>query len=314
MLARTAQNLFWLSRYMERAQNMARLVEVAYRMAMTPSVAQGHREEWRSALSSAGCEAGYDERYGDLQPARVIDWMLLDRDNSSSVYACLQAARTNARAVRTAITREMWEAVNGTWLELEERTRAGLSHNGLPDFLQWVRQRAALFRGTLMGTILRNDGFFFSQTGAFLERADNTARILDVKYYLLLPRNVAVGGGIDRLQWSTILRSVSAHRAYLWVYSRGYNATDVAEFLILRPEMPRSLLHCHAEVDDALADLAAYYDTGPGAAQALAAENHQLLREQTLDQILLDTGLHEFLGDMIDRVSRLTDQIAGDYF
>lgn len=218
MLARTADDLFWLSRYMERAENMGRLVEVGYRIALMPRNVAEYKEEWRSTLVSAGCETGFHAKHDEYTTEAVIDYLLLDPDNPSSVYSCLATARNKARAVRTALTREMWESLNATWLELSSAKPRSLSPNVLPGFIDWVKQRSQLFRGALLGTILRDDTYYFSQLGAFIERADNTARIVDVKYYILLPEHESVGGGLDNYQWTTILRSVSAHRAYRWMY------------------------------------------------------------------------------------------------
>ena len=167
MLGRTASNLYWMARYIERAENIARLAEVGFRITLTPDTSEGHRQEWRSA----------------------IHFLLFDPDNPSSVRSCLKAARTNARSVRIKITRSMWETLNATWLAFEATKHSDVTGAKLPEFLDWIRDRTMQFRGAFLGTVLRNDGYFFNQLGAFVERADNTARILDVKYYLLLPEN-----------------------------------------------------------------------------------------------------------------------------
>lgn len=311
MLARTADNLFWMSRYTERAQNIARMTEVASRLAMTPSPGDGHRTQWQSTLASVGCEAAYFEKYDELEPAQVIEFLLLDTDNPSSVHSCLSTARNNARAVRTATTREMWESVNSTWLEIAAMKKDRIKRDVLPEFLQWVLQRSALFQGALIGSILRNDTYHFCQVGTYLERADNTARILDVKYHILLPNKAAVGGGIDRSQWATILRSVSALRAYKWVYRRGYRANDVAEFLILRPEMPRSIAHCYANIDQSLRGLEDYYGTSTDC-QQLASETSSNLQALKIDTIIRD-GLHEFLQQRIAWSGEMTQCLANCY-
>ncbi len=312
MLARTADNLFWMARYTERAQNIARMVEVASRLAMTPSAGDGHREQWRSTLISVGSEQAYFAKYDKLEADRVIDFLLLDQDNTSSVRSCLSSARNSARAVRTATTREMWESVNSTWLEIANTRSAQIQREVLPEFLQWVLQRSALFQGCLIGSIMRNDSFHFCQAGTYLERADNTARILDVKYHLLLPNHAVIGGGIDRSQWATILRSFSALRSYKWVYRRGYRAGDVAEFLILRPEMPRSIAHCYAGIDEAMRGLAQYYGQTT-ACQALAAEANANLSGTDINQILR-AGLHEFLQQRIAWSNEFAHCLASSYY
>lgn len=311
MLARTADNLFWMARYTERAQNIARMVEVASRLAMTPSAGDGHREQWRSTLVSVGCEAAYFEKYDELESDKVIDFLLLDKDNPSSVRGCLGAARSTAKAVRTATTREMWECVNSTWLEIADITTDKIRREVLPQFLQWVLQRSALFQGSLIGTILRNDSYFFCQAGTYLERADNTARILDVKYHVLLPNKAMVGGGIDRSQWATILRSVSALRAYKWVYRKDYSATDVADFLILRKEMPRSIAHCYASINESMRGLANYYGNDTQC-QQMTEDAAFALNAMDIDTIIRN-GLHEFLQERIAWSGEFAQCLANEY-
>src|SRR6185295_7016177 len=271
MLGRTANDLFWMSRYMERAENMARLLEVGYRIALLPREGGGQDEEWRSTLRSAGCDRGYVDTYGAYETSDVVNYMLFDAENPSSVYSSLATARRNARAQRTAITREMWESVNSAWIEFSAIDPETLSSNELPPLFDWIKERSALFRGSLLNTILRNDTFYFNQLGTFLERADNTARILDVKYYVLLPHNEPVGGEIDSVQWAAILRSVSAHRSYRWVYRESYKPWRVADYLILNRQMPRSLRSCYDEIVQALVELGRYYATLDGP-QELAGE------------------------------------------
>ena len=272
MLGRTANDLFWMSRYIERAENIARLLEVGYRIALLPREGHGQDEEWQSTLRSAGCEKGYLAKYGAYDTRDVVNFMLFDADNPSSVYSCLATARRNARAQRTALTREMWESLNGAWLEFSAKDADGLAPNALPPLFDWIKERSALFRGALLNTILRNDTFYFSQLGTFLERADNTARILDVKYYVLLPHNEIVGGEIDSVQWAAILRSVSAHRSYRWVYKDSYKPWRIADYLILNRQMPRSLRSCYEEIVLALVELGHFYGAVNGP-QSLAERN-----------------------------------------
>lgn len=311
MLGRTASSLFWMSRYIERAENMARLAEVGFRIALTPDASAGHQEDWRSMLTSAGVIDDYLERHGEISQEAALDFLLFDPDNPSSVRACIRAARTNARTVRTSITRDMWEAMNTTYLAFEAIKPDEISDARLPEFLDWVRERTSHFRGALLNTILRNDTFYFSQIGGFIERADNTARILDVKYYLLLPSNQAVGGDIDTYQWETILRSVSAHRSYRHVFHARYQPLYVAEFLILRPEMPRSLRFCYdwlAELMDGLCD---YYGACGSTKPLVEAMRTQLMT--TKMETIIKSGLHEFLLDFRGRNNALTTAISDDY-
>ncbi len=311
MLGRTAASLFWMSRYIERAENIARLTEVGYRISLTPDVGSGHREDWKSTLIAAGCLDGFLAKYAAIDGEKAQYWLLFDRDNPSSVRNCLETARNNGRAVRTALTREMWEALNSTWIEFAAIRPADLASGRLPEFLDWVRMRSNLFRGSLLGTLLRDEGYHFSQAGAFIERADNTARILDVKYYVLLPSNETVGGDLDASQWETILRSVSAHRSYRHVYKDRYRPWNVADFLILSPEMPRSLRFSCEWVNRATAGLSAA--TGAGAsAGAHAGALLDTLKTANMDAIFRD-GLHEFLTEFLTRNNAVSSAIAADY-
>jgi uncharacterized alpha-E superfamily protein len=312
MLGRTAEQLFWLSRNVGRAENMARLAEVGYRNTLMPRDTAEYREIWRSTLASAGCLGGFDARYDETWTENVISFMLLDPDNPSSVYSCLKTARSQARTVRTALTREMWESLNATWLELSgTRRRRKMTADAIPGFLEWVKQQSHLFRGALLGTHLRNDPFHFCQLGAFIERADNTARILDVKYYILLPVHESVGGGVDNYQWVNILRSVSAHRSYRWYYHEDYRPWRIAEFMILCREMPRSLSFCYDIINDSLAELAAFYGTAP-ACHEIAAATLSELRRRSIDDIF-QSGLHEFLSGFIAGNNQLALDISEAY-
>ena len=309
MLGRTANDLFWMARYMERAENMARLLEVGHRLSLLPH--EEGQQEWRSTLRSAGCEAGYLARHGDFEAAAVIDYLLFDKDNPSSVYSCIAAARRNARAQRTAITRDMWESLNSAWIEYTSGRPRTTSSNTLPALFDWIRDRSALFRGALLNTILRNHTFYFTQLGTFIERADNTARILDVKYYVLLPQNELVGGGLDSAQWAAILRSVSAHRSFRWVYRDAFKPWHIADFLMLNPQMPRSLRSCYLEITSALDGLGSLYGARAPCA-ALANETLARLASQDMAHVFR-AGLHEVLQEFIAANNRLASEIAATY-
>jgi uncharacterized alpha-E superfamily protein len=298
MLGRTASSLYWMSRYMERAENMARLLEVGHRISLMPGAIEGHRDEWRSTLLSAACEGSYSAKYKDVRALQVIHFLIFDESNPSSIKSVIHTARNNGRAVRTALTRDVWESINGTWNELLTVKPADLTSDRLPVFLDWVKQRSMSFRGAVLGTMLRNENYYFSQLGNFIERADNTARILDVKYFILLPKPSDVGSELDTHQWAQILRSVSAHRAYRWFYKdSGYKPWLVAEFLILREEMPRSLLFSYQWINSALGGLATLH----GQRYAIhehAAETMQKLRNDKMDMIF-QNGLHEYIQQFI---------------
>ena len=311
MLGRTAQNLFWLSRYIERAENMARLLEVGYRMSLTSRREGGSAEHLVSMMQAAEVDEAFAAKHATADVDTVAHFMMFDPDNSSSVYSCLEAARTNARSVRTAITTDMWEAMNGAWLEFSQIKPRDVRGAKLLGLLQWVRQRSQEFRGALSGTILRDDGFAFLQAGNFVERADNTARILDMKYYVLLPRAKMVGGDLDIQQWTLILRAASAHRSYRHVYHDRYKAQNIADFLILRPEMPRSLIFCARNVQQTLESLAQFYgkelDCHDTTAQLL-----EMVEGSNMEAIFAQ-GLHEFLTEFIARNNRVTDALSKSY-
>ncbi len=311
MLGRTADDLFWLSRYLERAENMARLIEVGYRIALLPREGEGYNQEWRSTLQSASCEAGYFARYETLTTPDVINYLLFDCGNPSSVRSCISSARRNGRAQRTSLTREMWECLNSAWIEFQAIDPQDISSDRLPALLDWIKERSATYRGALLNTILRNDTYYFSQLGTFLERADNTARILDVKYYVLLPSFEMVGSSVDNLQWASILRSVSAHCSYRWVYKQSYKPWNIADYLILNAAMPRSLKACYIEIDQAVKGLEhAYGQTETSV--AAAGEILAMLEAGDIDTIF-QSGLHEFLTDFLDRNNRLGRQISAAY-
>lgn len=312
MLGRTASSLFWMSRYVERAENMARLLEVGYRISLMPGAIEGHRDEWRSTLTSAACDQTYAKKYSEIDGAKVIHFLLFDEGNSSSVKFCLRTARNNGRAVRTALTRDVWESLNSTWNEFSQIAPESITSDRLPGFLDWVKQRSMAFRGALLGTMLRTDNYYFSQLGNFIERADNTARILDVKYFILLPRPSDVGSDIDNQQWAQVLRSVSAHRAYRWFYKDShYRPWLVSEFLILKEEMPRSLLFTYQWINLALDGLCQLYGNRYECHE-IASETCQRLKKGNMEQIF-QNGLHEFLQEFMAANNNLSRSIAVNF-
>ncbi|UYO01493.1 MAG: alpha-E domain-containing protein [Devosia sp.] len=311
MLGRTAQNLFWLSRYVERAENMARLLEVGYRMSLTSRREGGASEHLVSMMQAAEVDEGFDAKHDVADVDTVARYMMFDPDNPSSVYSCLEAARTNARSVRTAITTDVWESMNGAWLDYAQIKPRDVRGAKLLGLLQWVKQRSHEFRGAMLGTKLRDDGFSFLQAGNFVERADNTARILDMKYYVLLPRATLVGGDLDIQQWTLILRAASAHRAYRHVYHDRYKSENIADFLILRSEMPRSLAHCADFVKQNLDNLGRLY--GRKADCQDAADSLLSMVQNTDMEAIFGHGLHEFLTEFIARNNRVTEALSESY-
>jgi uncharacterized alpha-E superfamily protein len=309
MLGRTANGLYWMFRYIERAENIARLVDAGMRMSLTRSGAA--EDDWDGVLQSAGVREAFDVGHGKLTGADAIDYLLRDRSNPSSVMSCIDAGRNNARMVRTALTRETWEATNECWIELKALLGKRLKAAEMPEVIDAIKRRAGLIRGAFHGSMLRNELYNFARIGTFIERADNTARILDVKYYVLLPSVSAVGSSLDNVQWESILRSVSAHRSYSWVYDAEYKPANIADFLILNGQMPRSLAYCYEKIVSNLSYLAKTGD------ERLAAHDtsdsiRSMLQTLAVKDIM-NSGLHEFLEDFVWRNNQLGQEISDGY-
>lgn len=309
MLGKTANGLFWMFRDIERAENTARLVDVGLRMGVTWG--SGSEEEWASILATAGATANFKRKHTDFSATNAIDFLLRDRDNPASVISSIEAARTSARLVRTAVTREVWETVNQCWMTTCDLLKSKIQETDLPEILSTIRQDGGLIRGALHGTMLRSDIYDFARIGTFVERADNTARILDVKYYVLLPSVSYIGSTLDNVQWESILRSVSAQQSYRWVYDAHYQPANIADFLILNGRMPRSLAFSYSQINSHLSFLATEYGE-KHACHDTANRNLARLGGKVVADIF-EEGLHEFLQDFILDNSRLSDEIAEAY-
>ncbi len=309
MLGKTAGGLYWMYRYLERAENTARMIETGQRIALTRSGSAD--DDWNSVLQSAGVQAGYAERHDSIRKDLAIDWLLRDRDNASSVMACFASARFNARLVRTALTHDVWEATNAGYMELKSLLARKVSERDLPHVLQRIRANAALVRGTTHGTMLRNDIYDFTRIGTFIERADNTGRILDVKYFVLLPTASAVGSRLDNVQWDTILRSVSAEGGFRMIHGQQIRPRDIAQFLILDRRMPRSLNFCCSRLRDNLIYLSSEYGSRLPA-HGLADKMCRRFMSHDIDAIF-DYGLHEYIADIQTSLGELSRQIEIDY-
>lgn len=309
MLSRTAEHLFWMARHIERAENTARILDVAHRSSLVPLDIEGSEAYlWYAPLNITGCAARYEQSHGLARAQTVTHFMALDTNNPSSIYSCLKLARENARSVRGAITSEMWEVINATWLELN-RLIPLLDQENLSDFFDWVKDRSHLFRGVTLGTILKDIALSFIKLGTFLERADNTARILDVKYHILLPNVNDVGGAADYYQWGALLKSVSAFEAYRNVYRDVISPLRVAELLILRDDMPRSLHACMNEVEAALIDI---NGSSGREARRQAGELHAALHFGLIEDVFVQ-GLHEYLTDFLTNTDLLGREIRDAY-
>ncbi len=308
MLSRVADRIFWMSRQMERAENMARILGVTSNLLLfgTKDVQE---QNLRAPLSITDTESAYFETHDKLTPAALIEFLALDANNPSSIYSCLKWARENAHAVRWQITSEMWETLNATWLEVRALKPARVTGAGATEFFDWVKERSHLFRGVTYGTIVRGEAFNFSRLGTHLERADNTARILDVKYHVLLPSVAEVGGALDYYQWTALLRSVSSFETYRQLYRDQILPIKVAELLILERRMPRSLAACFDLIRDSMDRIEGRHDH---AAKRLAYELHARLTHADIDEIF-QGGLHEYLTACLADIGELGNRIQRAY-
>jgi uncharacterized alpha-E superfamily protein len=310
MLSRTASNLYWAGRYMERADFVARLVDATTRLSALPSTYGGDPTAWSSAIAAAGVENAFAQAHGQPDEATVIRYLTVEPENPSSIRSCVERARSNARAVRTGLTREAWEALNGAWHEVQ-RFGVDLPPARAPELTEAVQRLVSLFDGAASRTMLRDDAYWFLQLGGAVERADNTARLLDVKYHLLLPRDEPVGGSLDYFQWATILRTVSALTAYRWVYRDSVKPWLVADLLIFNSRMPRSLSCCYEQVVELIDHLAS--GTGRrGPASRIASRVQLQLRESDIDQVFA-SGLHEFITAFLAENNNLGAAIAAQF-
>lgn len=309
MLGKTAGGLFWMFRYLERAENTARMIDAGLRISLTRSSAA--ESEWTSILSSTGLRAAYEATHGVAEGQKVIDFLLRDPENPSSIMAEIESARMNARVVRTALTREVWEAVNECYIVLKRLLARPIDDRDLPRVLQIIRQRSAFVRGASHGSMVRNDMYNFGRIGTFFERADNTARIIDQKYYILLPSVRLVGSASDNVQWDTILRATSTTRAYQTLHEGESDPRAIAQFLILDGRLPRSLAFCYRKIEENLGFLAEEYGSR-SACHALADSLCGKFKAHDMNAIF-DYGLHEFIGDFLRDSAALGRQIEIDY-
>ena len=313
MLSRTADHLYWMSRYTERAENTARMLDVNYQTALLPQSQAVALLGWQGLLSISELLQSYQDRHGDIQAREVMNFMVKDESNPSSILSCLSAARENARAVRGALTTEVWETHNTTWLEVKRMVRSGESERDPSQFFEWVKFRSHLSRGVTLGTMLMDEALHFMRMGTFLERADNTARLLDVKFHALQSDFYGTANERDQeydfYHWSAILRSVSGFEVYRKVYRDVIKPERVAELLILRPDMPRSLHYSLNEVVGNLGLVAS--DVGSETVRC-AGKLRAELQFGRIDEILA-TGLHAYLTQFLDRVNDLGAHISRDY-
>lgn len=309
MLSRTADHLFWMARYTERAENTARMLTVNLETAI---MSQGAAPllSAEASLTGAQSQSQFNGGYDEPQATEVMGFMALDERNPLSIVSCLRRARENAHAVRGVLPIELWETINATWLMLQRHIETEFMAKDAGRFFEWVRYRSHLSRGIAIGTMLRDESFHFIRLGTFLERADNTARILDLKFQV----DTADAGGdraqqVDFYYWAALLRSLSAFESYRKAYRDAISPTRVAELLMLRGDMPRSLLACMEEV---IAILAKVRNPGSGNTERLAGQIHAELKYADIEDILAH-GLHEYLSDFLARVSQIGQGLSRDF-
>ena len=314
MLSRTAENLFWSARYIERADSLARLLEVGYRISLIPNTERGYTNEWESILETSGIKNEYLNKYKTISKEKIIFFLLFDPENSSSVKNCIKTARENIRMVRTAVTLEVWNAINSSYHELDKNLKDTKNIlKELPEIIEWIKKQVNLIRGTILNTQLINDGYDFLILGTYFERADFTARIINVKYFILLPSIDYVGGDIDNFQWSLMLRSISSFRAFKWAYGgQEITYTKIIDFLILNMTCPRSLIFSIEKINHHLGRLSKFYKQTSTSNKKMA-QMYKKIKNLNANKIT-EIGLHEFLKSFIEEINFVYKKFEQKYF
>ncbi|MGK5052270.1 alpha-E domain-containing protein [Janthinobacterium sp. RB2P8] len=308
MLSRTADHLFWMARYTERAENTARMLDVNMQTSMLPQSEQDAEQGWRATLGISELQSAYDHKYGRFHTRDVLDFMVRDPNNPSSILACLTGARENARAVRGTLTTEVWEIQNATWLDMQKRLKSNLLETDPSAFFEWVKYRSHLSRGVTLGTMLKDEAIHFIRLGTFLERADNTARILDVKFHGARDTSKDIAQR-DFYYWAALLRSVSGFEIYRKVYRDVITPERVAELLMLRGDMPRSLLAC---MDDVVENLKHIRNDVSADTERFAGKLHAELKFGHIDDIM-KAGLHHTLTQFLENINDLGNRVSRDF-
>jgi uncharacterized alpha-E superfamily protein len=308
MLSRTADHLYWMSRYIERAESLARLVDAHYRMSLLPHSSETLAQHLSATMGALQMEEAYKERHEAIEPRAVFEFVSLDRDYTGSIFSCLRSARENARAVRGSLTSELWETLNSTWLEARSLATRASSRPDIGQFVEWVKERSHLTRGVTIGTMMRDEAFHFTRIGTFLERADSTARILTAHQSDLIP-GADAGVVPDPYEWSVLLRALSAFEVYRRVYRDVITPYKVAQLLILRDDMPRSLTRCCKEVYQ---NLRAVSNEESKETERRAGELHAMLHFTRMEAII-EVGLPYFLQQFLARLRDLGDRVASDF-
>jgi len=308
MLSRTADHLYWMSRYVERAESLARLVDAHYRMSLLPQSADNLTQSLSATMNALQMEHAYREHHEAVVPQAVFEFVSLDRDYPGSIVNCLKAARENARAVRGSLTSELWETLNSTWLDARSFMARSAPRTDIGHFVEWVKERSHLTRGVTIGTMLRDEAFHFTRIGTFIERADSTARILTSHQHDLRPGSDAVAVP-DPFQWSVLLRALSAFEVYRRVYRDVITPMKVAQMLILRDDMPRSLTRCCKELYNNLRSVS---NEQSKETERRAGEIHAMLHFTRMEAII-EVGLPYFLQQFLARLRDLGDRVASDF-
>jgi len=310
MLSRTADHLFWMARYIERAENTARMLDANYQLSLLPQSDEYAAAGWHAMLSISELTGSYASRHAGMDSRDVIAFMSRDPDNPSSIVNCLRAARENARAVRFEITTELWESINTTWLDCPRLFADGILERDPAEFFEWVKFRSHLSRGVEVGTMVKDAAFHFMRLGTFIERADNTARILDVKFEMRDQRRDAPAPqSLDYYHWAAVLRSVSGFEAYRKVYRDVITPERVAGLLILYRDWPRSLAASMEEVQQIIGRVCI---AGSAQSERLATQLWVELRDGSIRDILRG-GLHEYLTSFLARVNTLASSVSSDF-
>jgi uncharacterized alpha-E superfamily protein len=313
MLSRTADHLFWMARYTERAENTARMLDVNYQTSLLPQSAAVAQAGWEGIVSISELDESYKAWHTSVNATDVMAFMVKNESNTSSIVSCIKQARENARAVRGTLTTEVWETINQTWLELKRKLKEGDFERDPGKFFEWVKYRSHLSRGVTVGTMLMDEALHFIRLGTFLERADNTARLLDVKFHALQSDFYGAANEkdqeLDFYHWSAILRSVSAFEIYRKVYRNVITPERVAELLMLRADMPRSL---HASMNAVVENLSLVANAQSQDTQRTAGKLRADLQFGHIDEIL-STGLHAYLTQFLDRINTLGAKISKDF-
>lgn len=305
MLSRTASELYWMARYLERAESIARVLDVSYKLSLMP-IRNQQNQDLTLPLSLTGTHQLFEQHYPVLSMPHLLNFFVLDQRNPSSIYSCYQMAWNNAHAVRGSLSSEVWESINATWIEMKMMPNKGVARIGTDAFFDWAKERAHLFRGAMFGTLLRNDALCFIRLGTLIERAYATAQLLGVK-------DQQLGSDADPVReyyrLDTLLRAVSAREAYHSLYKHPVSRETVAELLVLRNDMPRSLRACVGDLVQQLERIGGQRANVP---RRLAHTLHVELRFSSMDDVLAD-GLQAYMVQFQRKISELAESIHHTY-